>query len=55
MGELYMEGCGTLEWADVAGVKADDSDGMVATLGVVVAVVLLPPKGRAVLLHAGLG
>lgn len=39
--------------------KADDSDGMVATLeaareGDAVTALLPPPKGRAVLLYAGL-
>lgn len=36
--------------------KADDSEGIDATLGgVAVTMPLVPPKGRAVLLHAGLG
>lgn len=40
----------------MAGVKADDSEGIDATLGEEAATpVLSPPNGRAVLLYAGLG
>lgn len=46
-------GCGC--WEEAAGVKADDAEGMEATLGVVredeaAPTLLPPPKGRAVLL-----
>lgn len=47
-------GCGS--WEGAAGVKADDSEGIEATLGAAgeeEAPLLLPPNGRAVLLYAG--
>lgn len=47
-------GCGS--WEGAAGVKADDSEGIEATLGAAgeeEAPLLPPPNGRAVLLYAG--
>lgn len=50
-------GCGS--WDGAAGVKADEAEGIVATLGAsgdkeAVTPVLLAPNGRAVVLYAGL-